>query len=128
MTNGYANTFYAKIKGDNTTHNISIKNDKYACTVILASDGYPEKFNKGFEIKGLQNNSFLKDKYIFHAGTKEDNNKIVNSGGRVLGVTAVANSLKEAKENAYNLAEGIHFENKYFRNDIADSAIEWVIY
>jgi phosphoribosylamine--glycine ligase len=92
--------------------------------VILASDGYPENFNKGFEIKGLQNNSSLKDRFIFHAGTKEDNNRIVNSGGRVLGITAVASTLKEAKENAYNLAEGIHFENKYYRKDIADSAIK----
>lgn len=119
-----ANLFLSATRGAIDKNSIFIKKDKYACTVILASYGYPESFNKGFEIKGLQNNSSLKDKYIFHAGTKEDNNKIVNSGGRVLGVTAVANSLKEAKENAYNLAEGIHFENKYFRNDIADSAIK----
>ncbi len=119
-----ANLFYSAARGAIEKNSISIKKDKFACTVILASDGYPENFNKGFEIKGLQNNSTLKDKFIFHAGTKEDNNRIVNSGGRVLGVTAVASTLKDAKENAYNLAEGIHFENKYYRKDIADSAIK----
>lgn len=119
-----AKLFYTASIGSLEKNCISIKKDKYACTVILASEGYPENFNKGFEIKGLQNNSSLKDRFIFHAGTKIENNKIVNSGGRVLGITAVANSLKEAKENAYNLAEGIYFENKYYRKDIADSAIK----
>ena len=71
----------------------------------------------------MLNNSDLSDRFIFHAGTKEENNKIINNGGRVLAITAVANSLKQAKENAYNLAEGIKFENKYFRRDIADSVI-----
>jgi phosphoribosylamine--glycine ligase len=89
----------------------------------LASDGYPEEFHKGFEIKGLQNNSSLTDKFIFHAGTQEQDSKIVNSGGRVLGITAIAKTLKEAKENAYGLAEGIHFENIYYRKDIGDNAI-----
>ena len=119
-----ANLFFTASKGAIEKSSISLKNEKFACTVILASDGYPENFNKGFEIKGLQNNSTLKDKYIFHAGTKVENDKIVNNGGRVLGITAVASTLKEAKENAYNLAEGIHFENKYYRRDIADSAIK----
>lgn len=119
-----AKLFYTASIGSLEKNCISIKKDKYACTVILASEGYPENFNKGFEIKGLQNNSSLKDRFIFHAGTKIENNKIVNSGGRVLGITAVANSLKEAKENAYNLAEGIYFENKYYRKDIADNAIK----
>lgn len=116
--------FLSASKGKLLKNSISIKKDKYACTVILASDGYPEEFNKGFEIKGLQNNSTLIDRFIFHAGTKEDNHRIVNNGGRVLGITAIANTLKEAKENAYGLAEGIDFENKYYRKDIADSAIK----
>lgn len=119
-----AHLFYSAARGAIEKNSISINKDKYACTVILASDGYPENFTKGFEIKGLQDNSSLKDSFIFHAGTKEENNVIVSNGGRVLGITAVANSLKEAKDNAYNLAEGIHFENKYYRKDIADSAIK----
>ncbi len=119
-----ANLFYSAARGAIEKNSIKIKRDKFACTVILASEGYPENFNKGFEIKGLQNNSTLKDKFIFHAGTKQENNKIVNNGGRVLGITALASSLKEAKENAYSLAEGIYFENKYYRTDIADSAIK----
>lgn len=118
------NLFLSAAQGNIEKSSVSIKKDKFACTVILASDGYPESFSKGFEIIGLQNNSTLKDKFIFHAGTKEDNNRIVNNGGRVLAITAIANTLKEAKENAYNLAEGIHFENKYYRKDIADSAIK----
>jgi phosphoribosylamine--glycine ligase len=119
-----ANLFYSASRGAIEKNSISIKKDKYACTVILASNGYPEDFSNGFEIKGLQNNSTLKDRFIFHAGTKEANNKIVNNGGRVLGITAIASTLKEAKDNAYNLAEGIHFENMYYRKDIGDSAIE----
>lgn len=119
-----ANLFYSASRGAIEKNSISIKKDKYACTVILASDGYPEDFSNGFEIKGLQNNSTLKDRFIFHAGTKEANNKIVNNGGRVLGITAIASTLKEAKDNAYNLAEGIHFENMYYRKDIGDSAIK----
>ena len=92
--------------------------DNAAVCVVLASDGYPEKYDKGFEIKGLDT---FKDKdgyYVFHAGTKFDGDKIVTNGGRVLGVVAKGENLKAARANAYKATEWIDFANKYKRNDI----------
>ena len=87
--------------------------DNAAVCVVLASDGYPEKYDKGFEIKGLDT---FKDKdgyYVFHAGTKFDGDKIVTNGGRVLGVVAKGENLKAARANAYKATEWIDFANKY---------------
>ena len=99
--------------------------DNAAVCVVLASDGYPEKYDKGFEIKGLDT---FKDKdgyYVFHAGTKfDDNGKIVTNGGRVLGVTAKGKDLKEARANAYKATEWIDFDNKYMRHDIGKAIDE----
>jgi len=98
--------------------------DNAAVCVVLASDGYPEKYDKGFEITGFEN---FKDKdgyYVFHAGTKFDGNKIVTNGGRVLGVTALGTDLKDARANAYKAAEWIDFANKYKRNDIGKAIDE----
>jgi phosphoribosylamine--glycine ligase len=114
-----AELFLSASKGNINKSSISIKKNKAACTVILASKGYPESYHKGFEIKGLKNNTELKDRFIFHAGTKKSNGQIINNGGRVLGITAIAKSIEEAKNNAYDLVMGIDFENKYFRKDIA---------
>ena len=83
--------------------------DNAAVCVVLASDGYPEKYDKGFEIKGLDT---FKDKdgyYVFHAGTKFDGDKIVTNGGRVLGVVAKGENLKAARANAYKATEWIDF-------------------
>lgn len=98
--------------------------DNAAVCVVLASDGYPEKYDKGFEIKGLET---FKDKdgyYVFHAGTKFDDGKIVTNGGRVLGVVAKGENLKAARANAYKATEWIDFENKYKRNDIGKAIDE----
>ena len=98
--------------------------DNAAVCVVLASDGYPEKYDKGFEIKGLDT---FKDKdgyYVFHAGTKFDDDKIVTNGGRVLGVVAKGEDLKAARANAYKATEWIDFENKYKRNDIGKAIDE----
>jgi phosphoribosylamine--glycine ligase len=119
-----AELFLSASKGSINKNAISVKKNQSACTVILASEGYPKTYHKGFEIKGLKNNTDLIDKYIFHAGTKKIKDKTVNNGGRVLAITAIAPTIKEAKENAYNLVEGIEFENKYFRNDIAEDIEE----
>jgi phosphoribosylamine--glycine ligase len=91
--------------------------------VVAASSGYPESFKKGFKIFGL--NDLTEDCVVFHAGTKILDNKIVTNGGRVLGVTSVLkeNNLAEAKKKAYHALEKIHFENIYYRTDIADKAI-----
>ena len=98
--------------------------DNAAVCVVLASDGYPEKYDKGFEIKGLDT---FKDKdgyYVYHAGTKFDGDKIVTNGGRVLGVVAKGENLKAARANAYKATEWIDFANKYKRNDIGKAIDE----
>lgn len=98
--------------------------DNAAVCVVLASDGYPEKYDKGFEIKGLDT---FKDKdgyYVFHAGTKFDGDKIVTNGGRALGVVAKGENLKAARANAYKATEWIDFANKYKRNDIGKAIDE----
>ena len=98
--------------------------DNAAVCVVLASDGYPEKYDKGFEIKGLDT---FKDKdgyYVFHAGTKFDGDKIVTNGGRVLGVVAKGENLKAARANAYKATEWVKFDNKYMRHDIGKAIDE----
>lgn len=98
--------------------------DKAAVCVVLASDGYPEHYEKGFVIEGLDT---FKDKdgyYVFHAGTKNTDKGIVTNGGRVLGVTAKGEDLVAARANAYKATEWIDFENKYMRNDIGKAIDE----
>ena len=99
-------------------------NDNAAVCVVLASKGYPVKYEKGFEIKGLD---MFKDKdsyFVFHAGTRIDNGKVVTNGGRVLGVTALGDDLKQARKNAYEAAGWIDFDNKYCRSDIGKAIDE----
>ena len=96
----------------------------HAVCVVLASDGYPVKYDKGFVIRGLDK---FKDKdgyYVFHAGSKRTEEGIVTNGGRVLGVTAKGKDLKEARANAYAAVEWIDFENKYYRHDIGKAIDE----
>ena len=98
--------------------------DNAAVCVVLASDGYPVSYQKGFPIKGLD---AFKDKegyYVFHAGTKQTDKGIVTNGGRVLGVTAKGKTLVEARANAYKATEWIRFENKYMRHDIGKAIDE----
>ncbi len=94
-----------------------------AVCVVAASKGYPDSYNKGLEINGLD--EIYKDSIVFHAGTKYSGNKVVTNGGRVLGVTAVVkeNNLKQAKQKAYDVLKKIYFEGMYFRSDIADKGI-----
>ena len=92
--------------------------DNAAVCVVLASDGYPVSYEKGFEIKGLEKFEGKEGYYVFHAGTARKDGKIVTNGGRVLGVTAKGNNLKEARANAYEATKLIDFQNKYMRNDI----------
>ncbi len=107
-----------------TLDKTSVKyNNGAAVCVVAASKGYPDSYEKGFEISGLD--SLDKDIVVFHAGTKDDGNKILTNGGRVLGVTAVVEKpeLKTAKQKAYQALEKITFNGMYFRSDIADRAI-----
>ena len=92
--------------------------DNAAVCVVLASDGYPVKYDKGFEIKGLDTFKEHDGYYCFHAGTKFSDGKVVTNGGRVLGVTAKGEDLKTARANAYKATEWVEFDNKYMRHDI----------
>ena len=96
---------------------IKWKNKKAVC-VVMASGGYPMDYDKGFEIKGLEEVEKLEGVYIFHAGTAIKDGKIVTSGGRVLGVTALGDELKSAAEKAYTGVERIYFEGAHYRKDI----------
>lgn len=99
--------------------------DSAAVCVVLASDGYPVAYEKGFEIKGLETFEGKEDYYCFHAGSKSDERgHIVTSGGRVLGITAKGASLKEARAKAYEAAEWVSFDNKYMRRDIGKAIDE----
>ncbi len=98
--------------------------DNAAVCVVLASEGYPVKYEKGYEIKGLENFKDKDDYFCFHAGTKFADGKIVTNGGRVLGVTAKGADLKEARAKAYKATEWIDFDNKYMRHDIGKAIDE----
>jgi phosphoribosylamine--glycine ligase len=99
---------------------ISWKNKSAVC-IVLASKGYPESYQKGDEIFGLEN--AFDDAYIFHAGTTDQNKKIITNGGRVLGVTALGDTLESAIKRAYGIAEKITWENKYLRTDIGKKGL-----
>lgn len=98
--------------------------DNAAVCVVLASDGYPLAYEKGFEIAGLEEFNKHDGYYCFHAGTKWEDGKIVTNGGRVLGITAKGADLKEARANAYKATEWVQFANKYKRNDIGKAIDE----
>ena len=100
--------------------NVAIEFDpRIAVTVILASGGYPGKYETGKPIEGLENAARLPEVQIFHAGTKRRNGKTVTSGGRVLAITALGDSVPQARERAYTAINQIHFEGCHFRRDIA---------
>ena len=124
MKNDIVDVFEACVDG--TLDQIDLQfEDNAAVCVVLASAGYPEHYEKGKKITGLEN---FKDKdgyYVFHAGSKFDaEGNILTNGGRVLGVTATGKDLKEARANAYKATEWIHFENKYMRHDIGHAIDE----
>lgn len=98
--------------------------DNAAVCVVLASDGYPEHYEKGKVITGFENFDGKDGYYVFHAGTKQTEEGVVTNGGRVLGVTAKGTDLKDARKNAYEAAKWISFENKYMRNDIGHAIDE----
>ena len=120
MENDIIDVFEACIDG--CLDKIDLKfEDNAAVCVVLASDGYPLKYEKGKKITGLENFEGKTDIFAFHAGTKKVNGDVVTNGGRVLGITAKAPTLKEARDKAYEATKLIDFENKYMRNDIGMS-------
>lgn len=98
--------------------------DNAAVCVVLASEGYPVKYEKGVPITGFENFQGKDGYYCFHAGTKLEDGQIVTNGGRVLGITAKGANLKEARKNAYEATEWISFANKYMRHDIGKAIDE----
>ena len=98
--------------------------DNAAVCVVLASDGYPVKYEKGIPMHGFENFKDKEGYYCFHAGTKFKDGEIVTNGGRVLGVTATGKDLKEARKNAYEATDWIQFANKYMRHDIGKAIDE----
>ena len=110
---------------DGTLDQIELEfEDNAAVCVMLASDGYPVSYKKGFEISGLDSFKDKEGYYVFHSGTKFADGKVVTNGGRVLGVTALGKDLKEARANAYEATELISFDNKYMRHDIGKAIDE----
>ena len=123
MKNDIIDVFEACIDGKLDEIELDFEEQAAVC-VVLASDGYPEHYEKGFVIDGLET---FKDKdgyYVFHAGTKASDKGVLTNGGRVLGVTAKGSDLVEARANAYKATEWISFENKYMRNDIGKAIDE----
>lgn len=98
--------------------------DNAAVCVVLASEGYPVKYEKGIPMYGFENFKEKEGYYCFHAGTKFQDGQIVTNGGRVVGVTAKGSDLKEARKNAYEAAEWISFATKYMRHDIGKAIDE----
>ncbi len=123
MKNDIIDVFEACVDG--TLDQIELEfEDNAAVCVVLASDGYPVKYDKGLEIRGLENFKDKEGYYVFHAGTKFKDGKIVTNGGRVLGVVATGDDLKKARANAYEAVKLVDFDNKYCRSDIGKAIDE----
>ena len=112
----------ACIDGTLDTMKINWSNDSVVC-VVLTSGGYPQSYKKGFEIDGINKAKAL-DTLVIHAGTKKVDDKLLTSGGRVLGVVAKAENIRAAVDKAYKGVEVIHFDNMHFRKDIAHRALK----
>ena len=124
MKNDIVDLFEACIDGTLDQVDLQFEDNAAVC-VVLASDGYPEHYEKGFPIHGLEHFKDADGYYVFHAGSKFDaDGQIVTNGGRVLGVTATGKTLKEARANAYTATEFITFDNKYMRHDIGKAIDE----
>ena len=124
MTNDIIDVMEACIDGRLDEIDLQFEDNACVC-VILASDGYPLAYEKGFEIKGMENFKGKDDYFLFHAGSKfNEEGKVVTNGGRVLGVTALGKDLKEARAKAYEATEWVDFDNKYMRHDIGKAIDE----
>ena len=118
MKNDIIDVMEACVDGKLDTIDLQFEDNACVC-VVLASDGYPVKYEKGFKITGFEKFDGKEDYYCYHAGTKfDDDGNIVTNGGRVLGITATGATLKEARAKAYEATEWVQFDNKYIRHDI----------
>ena len=124
MKNDIIDVMEACVDGRLDTIDLQFEDNAAVC-VVLASDGYPVSYEKGFKISGLEKFDGKDDYFCFHAGTKfDDNGDIVTNGGRVLGITATGADLKEARKKAYEATEWVDFANKYMRHDIGKAIDE----
>ena len=123
MNNDIIDVMEACIDGTLDRVELDFKDNAAVC-VVLASKGYPVKYEKGFEIRGLESFKGKDEYFVFHAGTRSNDGKIVTNGGRVLGVTAMGEDLKQARKNAYEATGWIDFDNKYCRSDIGKAIDE----
>ena len=125
MENDMVEVVEACIDGRLDQIDLKFKEDAAVC-VVLASDGYPVSYEKGFPIRGLENFKGRDGYYVFHAGSKfGENGEILTNGGRVLGVTALGKTLQEARKNAYEAVDWVEFDNKYYRHDIGKAMEVW---
>ena len=125
LENDLVEVFEACIDGTLDSVDLKFDNSRATVCVMLASDGYPLAYQKGFPIYGLEKFQGLDGYYVFHSGTKfNEEGQVVTNGGRVLGVTANGSTLAEARENAYRATEWVSFENKYLRHDIGKAIDE----
>ncbi|MDO8747357.1 MAG: phosphoribosylamine--glycine ligase, partial [Thermodesulfovibrionales bacterium] len=97
---------------------------EHSVCVVIASKGYPGAYEKGRAIEGLNDVKKMDDVFVFHSGTSFNDNKVITSGGRVLGVTALGSDIRDAKSKAYNAIEKIYFKGMHYRRDIADRAVK----
>lgn len=124
MKNDLVEVFEACIDGTLDQVDLDFEDNAAVC-VVLASDGYPEHYEKGLPITGLEEFEHREGYYVFHAGSRFDSQgRIVTNGGRVLGVTALGEDLKKARANAYEATKWVHFDNKYMRHDIGKAIDE----
>ena len=117
MKNDMVEIFEAGIDGTLDQCQLDFMDNAAVC-VVLASEGYPVKYEKGYEIKGLEKFKNQDEYFVFHAGTARRDSKIVTNGGRVLGITALGDDLKTARKKAYSAVDWVEFDNKYYRHDI----------
>lgn len=123
MKTDLVEVFEACIDGTLDQVDLEFEENAAVC-VVLASEGYPVKYEKGFVISGLDQFQGKEGYYVFHAGTKKTDKGIVTNGGRVLGVTATGEDLKAARANAYEAINWVDFEGKYYRHDIGKAIDE----
>ncbi len=123
MQNDIVDVFEACVDG--TLDQIDLQfEDNAAVCVVLASGGYPVAYEKGYPIQGLENFKDKDEYYVFHAGTKKVDGRLVTNGGRVLGITAIGADLKTARANAYEAVKLVDFEKAYCRSDIGKAIDE----
>jgi phosphoribosylamine--glycine ligase len=122
MKSDLAPLLLASMEGNLREMKIAWRPEAAVC-VVMASGGYPDSYVKGKPIQGLEQVSEMREAVVFHAGTAFDGNKIVTSGGRVLGVTALGKGIPEAIDRAYQAADRIHWEGVHYRKDIGYRAL-----